>query len=150
MSECVSWWAGTAPTSSPVSTPLMESESFVHGTLFFFFAFFIAPIYSHIVIHKQKGDWTKEHSLTSHIHDSFSDSSVAPSQRHSSWHTNCGISGGFITGRMTVKVPKDLPSSCFLFHFLFSSLITCESSSPYLHPTYFHIFLIQANYPLEV
>lgn len=34
--ECVSWWAGTAPTSSPASTPLMESESFVHGTLFMF------------------------------------------------------------------------------------------------------------------
>lgn len=31
--ECVSWWAGTAPTSSPASTPLMESESFVHPFL---------------------------------------------------------------------------------------------------------------------
>lgn len=30
MTGCASWWAGTAPTSSPVPTPLMESEWLVH------------------------------------------------------------------------------------------------------------------------
>lgn len=113
-------------------------------------SFLIAPIRSRTVFHRQEGDQPKEHSPTSYIHACFSDSSVALSQRHSSWHTNCGISGGFVTGRMTVTVPKDFPSSCFLFHFRFSSLITCEGLSPYLHPTYFHIFLIQANCPLGV
>lgn len=122
----------------------------VHCSCLLLLSFLIAPIHSHTVFHRQEGHQPKEHSPTSYIHACFSDSSVALSQRHSSRHTNCGISGGFVTGRMTVKVPKDFPSSCFLFHFLFSSLITCEGLSPYLHPTYFHICLIQANYPLGV
>lgn len=104
---------------------------------------------SRVVIHK----YTKEYSLISHIRVlwwlflRF----IHPFPKDAAHGTQSVESQMvFVTGRMTVKVPKGFPSSCFHFHFLFSCLITCEGLSPYLHPTSFQIFLIQANYTLEV
>lgn len=149
--ECVSWWAGTAPTSFPASTPLMESESFVHGASFMFVGSVRSYCtYSQPHVNPQTGGGVTLRTFTNVLYSCLFLRFICGPFPHSSWHTNCGISGGFVTGRMTVKVPKDFPSSCFLFPFFISSLITCEGLSPYLHPTYFHIFLIQANYPLGV